>query len=411
LDTNTLTPRRQQQKLRRARTSSLRILLVIEATGKGTGRHILDLAEGSIARGCEVHLIYSPVRMDEMFRKRMWSMDGLAHVALPMHRSIHAQDLSATWAIRRYLANFGPFDVIHGHSSKGGALARIAAIGTGVPAIYTPHALFTLTPGLSAPRRHFYNAIELILSKLCKYIIAVAPAEERFALTVGLGRSRVVMVPNGVGELDLTPRDQARRLCGARSDEVVIGSVGRLIENKGPDVLVKAMAIALRSAPRLRLVFVGDGALKRPLAQLAESLGIADKVVLLGEMDAQKVFSAFDIFAMSSRMEAMPYVVLEAMAAGLPIIATVTSGVEMLVEPSVNGKVVPMDDCTAFAAALVDLASDPHQMAKMASASRRLIEPLSSERMIDRILELYEKCLGESAVELDNEPQLATDVE
>ena len=81
--------------------------------------------------------------------------------------------------------------------------------------------------------------------------------------------------------------------------------------------------------------------------------------MLLGEMDARKVFSAFDVFAISSRMEAMPYVILEAMAAGLPIVATTTSGIETLVEDGVNGKVVAMDDSTAFAAALAGMANEP----------------------------------------------------
>jgi glycosyltransferase involved in cell wall biosynthesis len=410
LDTNILMQSRAGN-LRLAPSGALRVLLVTEASAKGTGKHVLDLAGGLIARGCEVHLLYSTVRMDEIFKKRMGSMPRLTHVALPMHRGLHVDDLSVILAIRRYLRQFGPFDIIHGHSSKGGAVARIAAIGSGVPALYTPHALVMMTPGLPFLSRHFYGSIELVLSRLCKYIITVAPGEERFALAAGLGKSRVVMVPNGVETLKLSPRDKARDICGARPNEIVVGSVGRLVENKGPEVLVNALAIALRTTPQLRLVFVGDGPLKASLGELAGRLGIAEKVVLLGEMDARKLFSAFDIFAMSSRMEAMPYVVLEAMAAGLPIVATVTSGVELLVEEGVNGNVVPMDHCAAFAAALAGIANDPARMAQMASASHRLVAPFNSERMIDRILALYENCVRDTAAEMDEEPELVGDVE
>lgn len=388
---------------------SLRILLVTEASAKGTGRHVLDLAEGLIERGCDVHLLYSPVRMDELFQARIASMPGLTHRELRMRRSIHPSDAVATWKIRRYLRQNGPFDIIHGHSSKGGAVARLAAIGSGVPAFYTPHALIMMTPDLSAARRRFYSSIEFILSRFSRQIIAVSPAEARLAVATGLGASRVVTIPNGVGPPQLSPRDEARRICGAGPDEIVIGSVGRLVENKGPDVLVNALAIALRTSSPLRVVFVGDGPMKTTLAELSSRLGIAGKVMLLGELDARKVFAGFDIFAMSSRMEAMPYVVLEAMAAGLPLIATTTSGVELLVQEGVNGLIVPMDDCDAFAAALVTLAADSSRMAQMADSSRRLIRPFTSERMIERILALYKKCADSRKV--NSEPQLAADAE
>jgi len=406
------TSRREAQTLRPTKGTALRILLVVEAANKGTGRHVLDLAEGLIERGCNVHLLYSTLRMDESFRKRLWVMPGLVHVSLPMHRSVHPTDLTATLALRRYLRQFGPFDIIHGHSSKGGAVARLAAIGSGVPALYTPHALVMMAPGLPALGRAFFGSIEFVLSKLCKYIITVAPAEKRFALAAGLGKSRVVMVANGVGTPELSPREEARRICGAGANEIVIGSVGRLVEHKGHDVLVNALAIALRTMPKLRVVLVGDGLLKGYLAELSARLEIADKVVMLGEFDARKVFSAFDIFAMTSRMEAMPYVVLEAMTAGLPIVATATSGVEGLVQQGVNGAVVPMDDCAAFAATMVDLAADPARRARMGSASRRLVAPFSSDRMIEQILELYKDCIRASDAEVDDDDrQLATHME
>ncbi len=389
--------------------SSLRILLVAEASAKGTGKHVLDLAEGLIARGCDVHVLYSPVRMDEIFRTRVESMPGLTHRQLRMHRSIHPSDAIAVWAVRRYLRKFGPFDVIHGHSSKGGAVARLAAIGSGLPAIYTPHALIMMTPTLSAAKRRFYSSIEFVLSKLSRHIIAVSPAEARLAVATGLGEGRILTIPNGVGPPQLSPRDEARRVCGFGTDEIVIGSVGRLVENKAPDVLVNALAIALRTCPKLRVVFVGDGPSKATLAELSSRLGIADKVILLGELDARKVFAGFDIFGMSSRMEAMPYVVLEAMSAGLPIMATITSGVEILVEEGVNGLVVPMDDCDAFAAGLVKLAEDPALMGRMADASRQLIRQFTSERMIERILALYESCADVGNAR--SEPKLAVDAE
>src|SRR5438045_5689697 len=111
----------------------LRVLLVVESSAAGTGRHVMDLAEGLLARGCEVHLIYSARRMDQMFADRLAKLPAMKRLSLPMRRNIHPGDFGIVRAVRRYLGEFGPFDLIHGHSSKGGAVARLAAIGRGVP--------------------------------------------------------------------------------------------------------------------------------------------------------------------------------------------------------------------------------------------------------------------------------------
>ena len=101
----------------------LRILMVVESSAGGTGRHVLDLSEGLSVRGCEVHLIHSTRRIDKMFIERVASIKGLHRQGLPLRTAIHPEDIAATLAIRQYLKRLGPFDIIHGHSSKGGALA------------------------------------------------------------------------------------------------------------------------------------------------------------------------------------------------------------------------------------------------------------------------------------------------
>src|SRR5256714_11964348 len=96
----------------------MRVLLVVESSAAGTGRHVMDLAEGLLARDCEVHLIYSPRRMDKLFADRLAGLSAMKSMPLPMRRSIHPGDFAMARAVRRYLREFGPFDVIHGHSSK-----------------------------------------------------------------------------------------------------------------------------------------------------------------------------------------------------------------------------------------------------------------------------------------------------
>ena len=286
-----------------------------------------------------------------------------------MRTAVHPSDLVTVMETRRYLKLHGPFDAVHGHSSKGGAVARLAALGLDLQAFYTLHGFIIMDPELPLWKRAFYLAIELALSLRTRRIIAVSPEEQRAAVRMGLGRGRVALVPNGVGAGEMTPRDHARRLIGAGDDEVVIGFVGRLVSQKMPQVLVRAMRRVAAAAPQARLALVGAGPLEEPLRRLADESGVASRILWLGERDARTIMAGFDVFAISSCKEGLPYVVLEAMSAGLPVVATDTAGVESLVEPGVNGAVVPCGDSDAFADALIDLVQDPAKIEHMGRAS------------------------------------------
>jgi glycosyltransferase involved in cell wall biosynthesis len=154
-------------------------------------------------------------------------------------------------------------------------------------------------------------------------------------------------------------------------------------------MLLRAFARAVESCPRLRLAVVGAGPLMQPMCELAVELNIAHKVLWLGERDARTVINAFDVFAISSRKEGLPYVVLEAMAAGLPVVATEASGVEILVQPGVNGVVVPTDDTARFGDALSALAANPEWRASCGLASRRLVSRFSIDAMVEGTLAAY----------------------
>lgn len=368
---------------------ALRVLLVVESSAGGTGRHVLDLAEGLTARGCEVHVIYSTRRLDKLFTDRLAELKGVRHMALPIRTSPHPADFQIVRAVRRYIRQFGPFEIVHGHSSKGGAIARLAALGTGAKAFYTLHGLIMMDPLLPRWKWLMYLGIELALASWTRRVIAVSPEEQRAAVRLGFGKSRVVMVPNGVGAMRLAPREEARRAMRVADDAIVIGFVGRLVEQKAPEILIRAFAMTANAHPRARLALVGSGPLEETMRHLAEARGIADKIIWLGERDAREVLAGFDLFALSSRKEGLPYVVLEAMAAGLPVIATSSAGSEILVIPGVNGAVVPPDDANVFARALIELVSDPAKMARCAEGSRQRVARFSIDAMVEGTLEAY----------------------
>ena len=218
-------------------------------------------------------------------------------------------------------------------------------------------------------KRLFYHAIEWVLGGVTRRIITVSPEEHRLVVRKGIGRSRVILIPNGVAPIAFPPRAVVRRGLGLTEESVAIGFIGRLVDQKAPDVLVKAFSMVASGAPLARLVIVGSGPLEVPLRNLADRLGIGDRILWLGERDGTAVLPGLDLFAIASRKEGLPYVLLEAMAAGLPIVATATSGVELLVDHGRNGFIVPPNCPEAFAAALADLTSDPQCRARFGLAS------------------------------------------
>src|SRR5207248_9096964 len=138
-------------------------------------------------------------RIDTLFRDRLAAVPGLRALALPMRTSVHPSDVGVVRRVRRYMREHGPFDIIHGHSSKGGAIARLAALGKRrVAAFYTLHGLIMIDPCLAKWKSLFYLTIEHALALRTARIIAVSPEETRAAKRLGLGQSRVVMVPNGL---------------------------------------------------------------------------------------------------------------------------------------------------------------------------------------------------------------------
>src|SRR6185369_16407097 len=137
-----------------------RVCLVAESAGGGVGRHFLDLATGLARRGVEVVAIYSPNRCDASFRERREQIEGVRFVELPMRRAVHPLDAVDLVKLTQCIRREGPFDLIHCHSSKAGALGRVAAAWLRTPSVYTPHAMVTLDPTLSPLKRRFYGGIE-----------------------------------------------------------------------------------------------------------------------------------------------------------------------------------------------------------------------------------------------------------
>ncbi len=374
-------------------TDRLSVLLVTEAAGGGAGRHVADLAEGLKASGHRVTIAYAPERLEPSFEARLDSLREIRAIRLDMRRQPGPWDIRAGLDLRNLCRREGPFDIVHAHSSKAGALARLACHGVARALIYTPHALFTLNPMLGRPARLLFGTLERVLSHLCHAIICVSEDERRHAVGLGIPEYRLHVVPNGIDPEPPTDREAVRTRYGIDTNDFCVGFVGRLDEQKAVSRLITEFERVSASRREMKLLIIGAGPEAGVLRELVSALGLADRVIMPGRVDGSRAMAAFDMFALPSRYEGLPYVLLEALAASLPVVATKVGGVALTVHDGANGFVVAEKDFCEFGDAMARLNDDPSLHERMARESRALSDEFSIEAMIRGTLAVYTSSL------------------
>ncbi|HEV8148168.1 MAG TPA: glycosyltransferase [Bryobacteraceae bacterium] len=379
----------------------MRILELTEAAAGGVGRHVIDLSEGLLARGHEVHLAYSTFRSDDVFAedlRRLKRMSGLETCRIQMRHMPSLTDIGAINTVRHYLKDRGPFHLLHCHSTKAGMIGRLAVLSGSPGCLYTPHGMFAMDPNRSALSKRLASALEVALSDFGDRVIAVSAAEFAHAVEIGIPASKLKIIPNGVTLASSSPasdRAQIRAEWGLHDSEVCIGFVGRLVPVKSPETMLKGFACLRDSVrERARLVMVGDGPLEPKLRRLTTNLGIAKSVTWLGARDARTLMHVFDTLVVTSDSEVTPLVVLEAMTRGLPIVATRVGAVADTVQPGVNGFIVPVRGVGEITDALTVLVQNPDLRTRMGEASRRIVQAFSIDRMVDQTVRLYEEVVA-----------------
>ena len=369
----------------------LRVLLVTEASSAGVGRHVIDLAAGLIDLGCDVHLLYSPLRIDQPFARGAAELGEDRVTELRMRRAPGPDDLRAHRELARYLRQRPPFDVVHAHSSKAGLLAR--TVRTNAAVLYTPHCIYTMNPTARRVMYHATRMVERALARRADGIIAVSPDERDHMVDIGLERSRVRYIPNGLQPPQWRGREDARRELGFGEEHVVLGFLGRLSHQKNPLMLVRAFAELARTRPELRMCMVGDGELEADTRRLAHELGVDAGVVWTGHRTPETVMPAFDVFTLPSRYEAMPYVLLEALSAGLPIVSTPVGGANATIDDGENGFISDGQDVAQFVRALTPVVSDAGLRARLGARSLHKSTAFSATVMVRATLDLYHELI------------------
>jgi len=283
---------------------------------------------------------------------------------------------------------FGP-DVVHTHGERPDVLDADVARRLGRPTVTTAHGSSQLG-GIT----RLYEWIQRKVLHRFDAVVAVSDLIAESLRRDGVPADRIHIVPNvGAGNIACLDREAARLALGLPVDGYLVGWVGRLIRVKGCDIFLQALA-RLRDLP-LIVSMVGDGPERSTLEVQASSLGLNGRIKFHGRIDnAALIFSAFDVFVLSSRSEGTPNVLLEAMAANVPIVATSVGGVPDVISDA-EGLLVPPEDSIALATAIKTAYSDPHRAQEHAIASRRrLVADFAVGPWLSRYEEIYRQILS-----------------
>ncbi|RIK40013.1 MAG: glycosyltransferase family 1 protein [Chloroflexi bacterium] len=309
------------------------------------------------------------------------------------------QDLRALIRLARLMRR-GKYTVVHTHSSKAGIVGRWAAKLAGVPVIvHTVHG-WGHHDHQHPLVRAYYIWLERLTLPITDKLIVVSPLNIEKGLADGIGRPEdYVVIRSGI-ELDRfgysqVLRDETRASWGIPCDAPLVGTVTRLSPQKGPLDFVRAAATIAQAVPESWFMIVGDGPLRAEVEALAAQQGIAGRLVLTGlRHDVPDLMAAMDIFALSSLWEGLPRVLPQAMASGLPIVATAIDGSAEAIEEGVHGFLTPPGDPQALAQAAVRLLRDPELARRMGDAGRARAAEFDVRTMVAQIDGLYRLLLA-----------------
>jgi glycosyltransferase involved in cell wall biosynthesis len=342
--------------------------------------------------------------------------NGVRFICLPalVRRLSPVNDLKTIWALWKLFIRESP-RIVHTHTSKAGILGRLAAWMAFVPHIvHTPHGhVFHGHFGRLFSKLFLY--IERFFALFADRIIALTDGEKEDYIHLSVGKpEKLLTIHSGVDiEKFAGPgMDGAakRKLLGLEPDAPVVGFVGWLEEIKGPMHLLQAMKIIWAAYPAATLVYVGKGSLETDLLAEASHLNLNGRVKFLGwREDVHEIMPLFDILVLPSLNEGMGRVIVEAMAAGKPVVASQVGGIPDLVSHGENGILVPPANPLALADAIKKLLDDPQMANLMGQIGRETCRSFSLDGMINKIDRLYagllEPSLKQEETTLDYLPQ------
>jgi len=307
-----------------------------------------------------------------------------------------AADLRAFWWLLGYFRRERP-ELVATHTAKAGALGRLAAYLAGVPVrVHTFHG-HVLEGYFSGPRSWFYLFVERLLGRLTTHFVAISPeiAEDLNRMGIGRGRTTIVRLGLELDHLKQGQRGTLRAELGLPASAPLVGIVGRLVPIKAHGLFLDAASLVGEQHPEAHFVIVGDGELWDELYAEVAWRQLEPRVHFTGwRHDLPEVYADLDVVVCCSRNEGTPVCLIEAGAAGKPVVGTSVGGVPDIISQGVNGFLVPSGDATALAGAVSGLLDDPDLAQALGEAgSRSAFEQHGAARMVSELRQLYQSLL------------------
>lgn len=361
-------------------SNGVKILYIItQADDGGAQKYTLALAKyfgGMIAAGDEASKLFDDAKAAGL---ETYELKHLKRDISPWH------DFWAVWEIRQLIHLLRP-DIVHLNSTKAGILGSFASVGLKPKVVFTAHG-FRFNEPLSYAATQFYLALEKIASCYRDYIIAVSDSDKKSALANKIiSQEKISTIHNGLGPVNFLTREEARSALKLPADKLIIGCVANFYKTKGVDVLIEAIKmLADDTKNKIQVTLIGEG---REHAFIQSS----DVIKKLGKLEnAAKYLKAFDIFVLPSRKEGFPYALLEAMQAGLPIVATDVGGnrealgaAAILVQPQ-NPK--------ALAEAITDIIDNEQKRKGLSQTALERSKLFTEKKMLLETKKVYEQLL------------------
>lgn len=366
---------------------------------KGKTRVLETIRQGKIGGG-ESHVLDLVASLDKTaFEPIVLSFtDGpmitaLEKLGVPAYviASEKAFDISVWKKVRKFIEE-QHIDIVHVHGTRANTNVLWAARNLGLPVVYTIHG-WSFHDGLHPLTRRLRVAAEKFITRKTQVNICVSESNRQTGIKAFNGFSGVV-VRNGVNLQKFNPDaayPDVRGAYGIPADKLLLCYIARMTYQKDPVSMIHAFAAALKSRPELHLLMIGDGELKEAAVQAAKELQVENHVTFDGfRQDVPAVLNAADIYCLPSLWEGFPIGVLEAMAMGKAVIASDVDGTREAVKDGENGLLVPAENSTALAMAIVKLATDGAlRQSLQQNAKAAIVEHFNVTGMTEKISAVY----------------------
>lgn len=367
---------------------------ITKANFGGAQRYVYELAVEAKKRGHNVAVVFGePGTLGDKLGSK-----GIRIISIPsLGRDIGMlKDFKTLLALYKLLKEEKP-DVIHLNSSKIGLLGGIAAKfysrknkNPKLKTIFTGHG-WAFNENRFFIIRYIFKKLHAITIRLANVTIAVSEKTKRDIEDLAKGK-KIKVIYNGISRFNLLDGFASQQKIGQNvEEEIWIGSISELHQNKGVDILIKSFSQVASDYPDVALVVIGGGEEKENLKKLVSKLGLQDRVHLLGFVDnARQYLQAFDVFTLTSRTEAFPYALLEAGLAGLPVIASNVGGIPEVITDGQSGLLTEPGDTEAISKAMESILGNPEKRDKLGKNLKQKVETdFSLEQMFNKTFSLY----------------------